>query len=91
MREQYADYMLSQLVQAVLGIHYWPATQRAAAILWTRQAGAIVVTQAVDFGVAPLTSHPEAGGDFNTPMAAPALPAVPAGMRTVYVTLLMLC
>lgn len=76
----------------MLVIKFWKATKRAAAILWTRQpSGAIVTTQAVDFGIAPLTSGSVAGADFSTPLAAPALPAVPAGLWETYVTVLPYC
>ena len=84
LRKHYADYFQSQHVQALLAVHFWPTTRRAAAILWTLQAtGDFAVTQAVDFGTAPLTDSPEAGADFSCAMEAPALPAVPEGMWTV--------
>ena len=82
MREHYADYFTRPNVMAVLGVSFWEDTRLAAAILWTRQAAGsqtIVVSQAVDFGVAPLTDDPDAGAHFDDPTVQ-GLPAVPPGM-----------
>jgi hypothetical protein len=81
MRVHFADYFTCPNVMAVLVVSLKEETLQAAAILWTRQAnGAIVVSQAVDFGVAPLDAVHCADAHFHEPaLDHRALPAVPPG------------